>query len=209
MKLLGKGCLVMVGVVVLLGILGALAGSDVPDAATGSTGAPAPAAAPGDTVGDTEPAAEPTAEPVTEPTAEPVYGIGQDVLVGDVRWRLLEATDVGPTLVSANQYVADATTAGTFVQVRFEVENRTSDQLLFSDVELVDAQGRTFNDTSDFEVLMHLPNEEQCVLEQLNPNVPQICRMIFELPADAQNLHLQVGDLVPFRGREAQIALGF
>jgi hypothetical protein len=208
MKLLGKGCLMMIGVVVLLGILGALAGSDVPDAATGSTAHPAPAADPGETAGVAEPA-EPTAEPVMEPTAEPVYGIGQDVLVGDVRWRLLEATDIGPTLVSDNQYVADATTAGTFVRVRFEVENRTSDQLLFSDVELVGAQGRTFNDTSDFEVLMHLPNEEQCVLEQLNPNVPQTCQMIFELPADAQSLHLQVGDLVPFRGREAQIALGF
>ena len=104
------------------------------------------------------------------PTAAPTaHRVGEDVRVDEVRWKVLEAADLGQTLKSDDQFVEDKTTSGRFVRVRFELENLSKDMLTFVGLDLVDEQGRTFKPSSD--VFQFIPNEEACVLENLNPNV--------------------------------------
>lgn len=132
-------------------------------------------------------------------------GVGQDVLVGNIRWKVLEAQDLGNTLQSDNEFTEPRTTAGRFIRVRFEIENRGSEARSFTDINLIDAQGRNFENAND--VLSFIDAPEQCFLEQLNPNLPRVCTYIFEVPADATGLQAQVGDLELFGSEEAFINL--
>ena len=66
--------------------------------------------------------------------------------------------------------------------------------LTFSDINLLDSQGRSFEDSTDASIQFVDP-QEHCVLEQLNPNLPKTCTKIFEVPLDANSLKAQVGDL--------------
>lgn len=146
------------------------------------------------------------AQPAPTEAPEPTYGVNQDVRVGDVRWKILEANDLGSELVSDNQFIDSVPTTGKFVGVRFEIENLSNDQLNFTDVGLIDSAGREFTPKDD--VYFWIDDNEKCIYEQLNVNVPKVCSVIFEIPADAADLHLQVGDLELFGSDEALIALG-
>jgi hypothetical protein len=198
-KKLFKGCLVLVGVVVVLGVIGAALGTR-----GGSASQPTAAALPG--------ATQPTAQEATAPpaaTAAPTAQaatVGQDVRVDEVRWKVLEAEALGKQLKSTNQFIKDKTTSGQFVRVRFELENLSKDLLTFAGLDLVDDQGRTFKPSSD--VIGFIPSEELCVLENLNPNVAKTCTAIYEVPANATGLKAQVGDLKLLGNQSALIDLG-
>ncbi len=191
MKTLGKGCLVVVGLLVALGVIGALVGGR---AAGGATGA-APAGIQG--------AAAPTTAMQPAPKR---YAVGDDVRVDDVRWKILEATDLGSTLKSSNTYVKDLKTPGRFVRVRFEVENLSKDMLTYAGLDLVDGQGRTFKSSSD--AIQFIPQEELCILANLNPNVAKTCTDIYEVPASASGLQARAGDLKILGAASALIDLG-
>lgn len=218
----GRGCLLLIGAVVVLIIgIGSLMGggkstaSQTSNAAAtsairtpGSSDASAPtkdapsaadASAP---VEDAQPAAEASA-----PTSAPLPAIGDNVQVGNVRWKVLEVSDEGQTL-KGNDLTEDKSTVGKWFRLRLEVENLSKDQLQFSDVEIVDSQDRTFKHSDDFDVYLRVPEGERCsFLAQLNPNLPKSCTLFFELPADAQGLQAKVGDLVVFTSKEALIQL--
>ena len=134
-----------------------------------------------------------------------IYQIGQDVIVGKVRWKVLAAEDLGPELKSDNQFTDPLTTSGHFVLVRVEVENRDDNARTFTEGDITDNQGRTFRNNSD--AIHFIETGERCILESLNPNLPHICTAIYEIPLDAAGLKLVVGDLAPFGG-EADISLG-
>lgn len=212
MKKLGKGCLIIVGIVVLLAVVGVMigGGSRQQSAGTGGTNAaPASATAPAQKGAAQAAAAEPTSAPeptsVPEPTAV-AYTVGQDVQVDEVRWKILQAEDLGQTVKSDNQFIKDLNTAGRFVRVRLEVENLSKDMLTFAGVDLKDDQGRTFKSSSD--AIMLIPSEEQCVLVNLNPNVAKTCTMIYEIPQNAQHLRMEVGDLKILGNKSELIDLG-
>lgn len=135
------------------------------------------------------------------------YGVNQDVQVGEVRWKILEAQDLGPTLTGGQGSEKEKTTAGRWVRVHFEFENLSSDMQSFSGIKVVDDQGREFTASSD--VFSFFPEPEWCVLENINPNVPKTCTHIYEVPANATSLKLVVTDLEMFGSEEAQIDLGF
>jgi hypothetical protein len=200
MKKLGKGCLIVVGAFIVLAVLGAmLRGGAAPSSPEQPTAAAIVSAA--------QPVAnvEPTAAP--EPTAVPAaYAVGQDVQVDEVRWKLLEAADLGATLKGPNQFVKDKTTSGRFVKVRFELENLSKNLLTFAGLDLVDDEGRTFKPSSD--TFQFIPTEESCVLENLNPNVAKTCTAIYEVPANAAGLQAQAGDLKILGDASALIDLG-
>jgi hypothetical protein len=132
--------------------------------------------------------------------------VSQDVQVGEVRWKVIEVADLGAELKSDNEFIDPKTTTGKFILVRFELENLSKDQLNFAGVNLTDDQGREFTPKDD--VFGFIPNEELCVLEQLNANVQKTCRAVFEVPADASRLVLVAGDLKMFGNDEQQIQLG-
>lgn len=204
MKKLGKGCLVVIAAVLVLGIIGAVLGrGNQPNA--GSAGSTPPTAAAADIVAQPAPETAPTAAPVAT-EAPKAYGVGQDVQVDEVRWKIVEASDLGKTLKSKNTFVKDKTTAGRFVQVRFELENLSKDMLTFAGLDLVDDQGRTFKSSSD--AFQFIPTEEACVLENLNPNVAKSCTAIYEVPATAAGLMAQVTDLKIVGNESSLVDLG-
>jgi hypothetical protein len=213
-KLLRFGCLVFVIIVVLIGVLTVLGGrstttttttitapstqqqpTSVP-AAQANTPAPSPPAAP-----ETTAAPEPTVAPT------PIPAVGQDVRVGDVRWKVLSAENMGNTLKSDNQFTKPLKTSGFFVKVRFEIENLSKDMLSYGGADLVDDKGRTFKHSSD--ALFFIPQEEQSfILSNLNPNVPKTVTEIYEVSADATGLKFKAGDLKILGNEEALIDLG-
>lgn len=151
-----------------------------------------------------------TPVPTSTPTGQPPVqgGIGQDVFVGDVRWRVLSAENLGSTLTSATPLINDITTPGKFIRVRLEVENLSSGLLSYGGVNLIDSQGRSFIASS--RVYLFVPDNEECVIiVNLNPNVPRICTEIFEVAANSTGLHAKVGDLEIIDDEEALIDLGF
>ena len=133
--------------------------------------------------------------------------MGEDVRVDEVRWRVLSAEDLGNTLSSSNMFVDSKTTAGRFVRVRFEIENLSNDLLTYGGVDLVDNRGREYIAYS--EAFMFLLDGENCYfITNLNPNIPKICTVIYEVAADAADLKIVVSDLRIFGSGEKEIDLG-
>lgn len=150
----------------------------------------------------------PTNTPIPTETPIPTYGIGEDVIVGDVRWKILSATNEGQTIKSDNQFIDDLTTAGSFIRIDFEIENLSKAMLTYSGIGLLDDQGRTFTEAAN--AYMHVPNELSCVLiVNLNPNVPKRCQIIYEVAANAQGFQVTLGDLEMFGIDEQIVRLGF
>jgi hypothetical protein len=217
-KLLKIGCLGIVGVVVLLGVLVAIGGKATKTAPTTQQAVVAPkaseptaaASASQPTSGPSEP--EPTSAPeptsVPEPTIAPTPApaIGQDVRVGDIRWKVLSAENLGNTLKSDNEFIKDLKTSGVFIKVRFEIENLSNDMVSYSGADLADDKERKFKHSS--EAFSFIPDEEQSlIVTNLNPNLTKTITEIYEVPANATGMSFYVGDLALFGGEEAMIDL--
>jgi hypothetical protein len=190
-----KGCLVGFGILFVLGICGiialAITSGDSDTGTTSITNQPST---------QTESSSSESAEPT-------VYIVGQDVEVGEVRWRIIEVIDEGQTLRSDNQFIDDKTTAGTFLRITFEMENLSNNLLSFTGMSLIDDQDRRFIASSD--VLMFLETDKECIIiENLNPNVPRVCQSIYELPANATGVNAIVTNLRMLGAREAHVSLG-
>jgi hypothetical protein len=149
--------------------------------------------------------AEPNSTATSEPLSISLSQIGDYVTLGELRWHVVKAESLGSELTSDNQFIDSKTTAGKFVAVYFDVENLGKDPTSFFGVDLVDGVERQFGAFD--EGFMFVPNELQCTLAKMNPNLPLSCMVIFEIPADATELKLKVTSQVPF-GDEALIALG-
>jgi hypothetical protein len=209
-KFLKFGCLGLIGLVVLGAVISAIGGGNRTNNDTSATNpgiTPTSQSSSASTPSQPEATVAPTPsqpKPTVAPT--PVPAVGQDVKVGEVRWKIISAKDLGNKLKSDNQFVEDKTTAGRFVQLRFEVENLSKDTLTFAGFDLVDDQDRTFKSASD--VFMFIPTAELCVLESLNPNITKTCTAIYEVPANAASLKAKVGDLKLLGNKEALIDLG-
>ena len=198
----GRGCLYSIlGVVVFLVVASLLTRNNSEATTTGTTATQAPVS----NAAVTAIANSPTVAATTAPSQPK---IGEDVRVGDVRWRVIAAANEGDTIKAATAGFEDAKTAATFVRVRVEVENLSKEPLSFTSVELRDGQSRTFRASTDIKVFMAIPDAERCSLATLSPNIPKTCQFIFEVPTDATGMTLQAGDLAPF-GDDASISLGF
>jgi hypothetical protein len=143
-------------------------------------------------------------QPTQAPAAQKV---GDEIIVGEVRWKVLEAKTLGQELKSSNEFIKPKTTSGKFVLVRLEVENRKSEAATYAGIDLVDSKDRTFQRYA--EQVGFIPEEETCILESLNPNISRTCTEIFELPGDAQGVKAKLGDLAVFGSKETLVDLGF
>jgi hypothetical protein len=159
------------------------------------------------------------AVPLLTPTATPAkalpltaapsqqWSIGQDVMVGDVRWKILSAENLNNLLEGDNRFLETKSTSGKFIRVNFEMENRGTELLRYTGMKLIDRQGRSF---VGYNVgYAYVSGNKRCTqIENLKPNLPMLCTIIFEVAADATGLRAHVGDLVIFSNDEALIELG-
>lgn len=140
-----------------------------------------------------------------------LYQVGEDVMVGDVRWKVTKARDRGNILRASESrfktIAKDKKTAGKFIEVAVEIENRGSDLRTFTTHKLVDDKGREYVAATD--VSEWIPEDKSVfLLTNLNPNIPQQFIVIYEVAVDATGLKLKAGDLKIFGAKEALIYLG-
>ncbi len=143
---------------------------------------------------------------------EKIYQMGEEVVVDEVKWKLVDARDLGSVLkASDSKYPSlseDKTASGKFVEVTVMVENLGKEMKSVSNLDLMDDQNREFKpapDASDW-----IPEDKSLfMLSNLNPNVPFEFIDIYEVPTDAKGFKLKVGDLKLLGDEEALISLGF
>lgn len=131
------------------------------------------------------------------------HGLNEDVTVGDVKWTV---TDAFTKTSLQGAFTGTETTQGKFVVINVTVENLGTDMKTMSNLKLVDSQGREF--TSSSKSFKNLGAEQLYILENLNPNLPYTFADVYEVPANAEGLHVVVGDLSLFGSKEANIDLG-
>lgn len=137
------------------------------------------------------------------PTATPNPVVGQDVQVGDYRWRVIKVQDKGNTLHPPNRDFLDMRTPGRFLWVRFEVEKVTGNRLgkatyVENSTLLVDNQGKKFEVSEQVfrpPAMGLIPEEEWCAFTMLELHTPHFCQVFFEVPLDSKGLKLRVEDI--------------
>lgn len=175
-----------------------------PAAVTPSTATEPTATQPPPTV-----APAPTSTPVPTPippsgnTSNP--GINTDVMVGDIKWRVVSAEELGNRLTSDNMFVDDAVTSGRFVRVRVEIDNRGTSGAPYWGPSIVDDRGREYEDYSG--QYFFIDDADGCMLLTLNPGLSKQCVHIYEVAGDSQGLQLKVSDFALFFAEEALIDL--
>ena len=144
------------------------------------------------------------------PSVVSPYSIGENVLVGDVRWNVHSAEDLGQVLRAED---GELKTKNRFIRVRFYIQNKGSETLRFDvvdDVKLRDSLGREHEhylvsrigpDRYPEEVL---PDDEECRDHELKPNESATCITIYEVDGKTTGLFLVAGHL---EGTESGVEL--
>ena len=139
------------------------------------------------------------------PPVQP-HSIGEVVRVGDVRWQILSAQDLGHVLEAEGNREK---TKDRFVEVRFQFTNKGSADLGFHGALLRDSQGREY-ERGRFEFIAE---NERCtggILGpfSLKPNAITTCTSIYDVPADATELIFIADDLDGSDDGAETVALG-
>lgn len=106
-------------------------------------------------------------EPRPAPTAtliEASAGIGENVTVGRVQWKVLSAEFIGDTLASGDIRVL-AKDENHFLLVRVEMQNNEAQELRFQRMELLDSNLHSYGLFN--EQLMVVPTDEACLFHSL------------------------------------------
>ena len=149
------------------------------------------------------------------PIPSPDFSMGDEFQVGDVKWRVLSAEDLGHEIKTQNER---QTTSERFIRVRFQFLNVGSDPLEFEavkDLPLRDSEGRVYvhyripallgeEYPKDF-----IEDDEECFGRRvfgpwrpfmLKPNISTSCATIFEVNVDSTDLVVLLSGLQPQGG---------
>lgn len=204
MRKIGKILLWVLGIIMILGVIGAMLGEDTENqqAEPASSIQTEEVETETDSESATEQEVEATEEDGEEGNNE-VYGIGDYVEVGKLAYTVhsVETTNI---LESDNQFIDPATTDGQFVIVEIEAFNNDSETRMVdsSMFKLIDDQGREFNTSTDTDVMMVLDESLNLFLQDINPGISKTGKLVFELPNDVSSYELQVSSGFGFAGGE-------
>lgn len=204
MRKIGKILLWVLGIILILGVIGAMLGEDTENqqAEPASSIQTEEVETETDSESATEQEVEATEEDGEEGNNE-VYGIGDYVEVGKLAYTVhsVETTNI---LESDNQFIDPATTDGQFVIVEIEAFNNDSETRMVdsSMFKLIDDQGREFNTSTDTDVMMVLDESLNLFLQDINPGISKTGKLVFELPNDVSSYELQVSSGFGFAGGE-------
>ena len=121
--------------------------------------------------------------------AVPVRSIGEYVRVGEVRWQVLAAEDLGHVLEANDKREK---TRERFLAVRFQITNKSSADLKFHGAKLRDGQGREHErGRTGF-----IAENERCTDGiRLKPNAITTCASIYEVPVMSTGIIFIADDL--------------
>jgi hypothetical protein len=133
-------------------------------------------------------------------TKDTLYTINQDVPSGDVTWKISAVKDRGTSLLAKDSRYPTIsktkTTAGKFVEITIQIENRGKDLASITTPTLMDSQNREFTSSSD--VSEWVPDgKDLFLLSNLQPNLPKEFVVIYEVPPGAAGLKAKVGVIHP------------
>ena len=187
-----KGILIVVGVVLLLGILGASFDKSETSYNTPVETQPISSSA---SQAQTS-AAQSEAEQMT------AYAIGDKVVSGDIAYTITNV-QTSPTL--SNEY-SSTSADGIFVIVDMNLENVGKETITMTSnyVKLVDDQARIFE--SDTDSWMYIDNNDNVLLKQLQPGLQTKGRIVFDVPVGGAYGAMVTGSL--WGGDEQLILLG-
>jgi len=106
-----------------------------------------------------------------------------EVTVGDIYWKLLDAEEIGPQIVG--EYGTLQSVEGRFIYIEFMLENTGQDILQLYDLKVVDSKGRIYS----------ICNEAYGYLQEIYPDIERTFNASFDIPLDSVDLILEFTDL--------------
>ena len=140
-----------------------------------------------------------------EENPEKVYGIGDEVGVGDVAYTVTEAQSATEL---TDTYEIDPPKTGNFVVIDFLFANNGEKPVNLSDIGLYlyDSKERQYE--TDSEMFGYIPEEKDIfLLERINPGLTQEAQVIYSVPPDASGFELEVASGF-FQSEVARIDIG-
>ena len=215
LKKVGIGCGAIIGLFLILGIISAaLSGGESPTQASQPTtvAAQEPTAPESEKEKEQAPASttEPTNTPEPEPTSTPEpkeqgtrenpYPKDAEVLVDNIRWKIIRAeiADELPQLFDQT-----LKPRGKFVVVSVEVENQGDEPETLTELDLYDSKGRKFAPISELVEV----EPEQIFFETANPGLPLQYTTVFDVPQDAEGFTVTVSNLKLFGAKLAHVSI--
>ena len=200
------GCLGVVVLFFLLGIIGAaIGGSD--ETAGGGAAANNDAQPSAEDANNEAKESEPQKEepePESKPKPESKYSVGQTAQAGNVEWIVTDAF-----LTKQLKSTFDTQKRGNFVVVDFSFTNNRPEEVTLDPelhMLLKDSQGREFG--SDLDAWEFVPTDLNIFLEPVNPGVGTEGRVIYEVAPDAAGFTLTLDDVEMLEDKSAVFDLG-
>lgn len=149
------------------------------------------------------PAAAPDATAGPTPTATPLPAVGQEIVLGEIKWKVLSAANAGQNVAGP---LGNKTTEGKFVKVRVSVQYTGKEGIRMGGLKTINAAGQEYDSVEDIGLV---PSNEACwMLTELKPGIPKNCTFIYEVAADTTGLKLQINDLSWSASEKAEVDLG-
>lgn len=121
--------------------------------------------------------------------------VGEPVKLDDSTWIVVGAKDLGKQVEPNTSFAEAKETSGRFILVRFKVTNtRKKPESILEPPKLVDDQSRE-TDRFGSEALYVPPKSATLGIELLEPGIEKEYATLFDAPADAKGLKLQVRGL--------------
>lgn len=187
----GKGCLMIVGVVILLAIIASLFGGDKEEAKNDTTKNDIPTK---------------VEEKKTEPKKEEQnYSIGQDVTVGKLGVKV-NSVEEKTEFTSDNEFIDPVKTEGKFVVVDATLTNNDKEARAFSSTQfkLIDSEGKEYETLTDANLMMIL-GDKDLFFENCNPGMSRTGVFVFETPTNVTDYKLKVLGGVAFKAGDSVI----
>jgi hypothetical protein len=131
--------------------------------------------------------------------------IGQPLMVGDVEWTVTSAYPADRLISSVDGGIKQ----GNFIVVDFRLENNASEGLDLNSksLALFDGEGRKFE--FDTDTYLYIDWNKNLFRIEAYPGVSWEGEIIFELPPDASQLRLRIGEATdPFSNESGYVNLG-
>ena len=129
-----------------------------------------------------------------------------EVITGEISWKIINVSDQGPNIVSTDNYTYSAV-IGKFIILEFMIKNNSADSRILYDLMVIDNRGRVYS--------LCLPayayfssSEKACALVDIIPGVDYTFEAPFDVSPDSEGLVLEVTDLLNPPINKAYIDLG-
>ena len=146
------------------------------------------------------------------------FSIGDNVILSDTEWVLLEAWDLGNNVVSNNIFIKDRMTSGKFIQIKFLVKNISKSKIDFNFLidnhhpKLFDSENREFEYIDSMANFVpdgaHTTNSfsgETTIQSGMEKNF----YAIYEVPKESSELHIIFPSIKNRTEKSSPVFLGF